>query len=114
MSTYIPVALRRGIRAQFADCCAYCQTAESLSVATFEIDHIIPTSADGETQADNLCLACPSCNRYKSDRQTGVASEPGEVVALFHPQQHRWRDHFAWSADAAEIIPLTPVGVGHN
>ena len=110
MSTYIPVALQRQIRARFADRCASCQTAESLTVATFEIDHILPTSAGGETEADNLCLACPSCNRYKSDRQTGVASELGEAVALFHPQHHRWSAHFVWSADAAEIIALTPVG----
>lgn len=110
MSAYIPAALRRQIRAQFAAHCAYCQTAEALSVATFEIDHIIPRIAGGETESDNLCLACPSCNRYKSDRQTGVPSELGQSVALFHPQHEQWSDHFTWSSDSSEIIALTPTG----
>jgi len=110
VSAYVPTALRRQIRAQFTHCCAYCQTAESLSVAVFEIDHIVPRSAGGETGSHNLCLACPSCNRYKSDRQTGITQERGQAVALFHPQHQLWREHFAWSEDSAEIIALTPTG----
>jgi hypothetical protein len=110
VSTYVPAALRRQIRARFADHCAYCQTAEALTVATFEIDHIIPRVAAGETEFDNLCLACPSCNRYKSDRQTGVSSELGQSVALFHPQREPWSEHFTWSSDSSEIIALTPTG----
>src|SRR4029434_6530046 len=63
MSLYVPAALRRHIRARFLDRCAYCLTAEALIAATFEIEHIIPRSAGGETIFDNLCLACPTCNR---------------------------------------------------
>lgn len=102
--------MRRQIRAQFSNHCAYCQTAESLTVAIFEIDHIIPSNAGGETESDNLCLACPTCNRYKSDRQIGVAPGLGQAVALFHPQHQQWSEHFAWSEDSAEIIALTPTG----
>lgn len=65
MSVYIPVELQRQIRAHFANYCAYCLTAESLTVTIFEFEHIMPRSAGGETVFDNLCLACPSCNRYK-------------------------------------------------
>jgi hypothetical protein len=110
VSAYVPTALRRQIRAQFAHHCAYCQTAESLTVAMFEIDHIISRSTGGETESHNLCLACPSCNRYKSDRQTGVAQELGQSVALFHPQHQQWSEHFAWSENSPEIIVLTPTG----
>jgi 5-methylcytosine-specific restriction endonuclease McrA len=66
MSTYVPADLRRRIRARFADRCAYCLTAEALVAAIFEIEHIIPRSVGGETVFDNLCLACPTCNRYGS------------------------------------------------
>ena len=45
MSTYVPAALRRRIRARFVDRCAYCRTAEALIAAIFEIEHIIPRSA---------------------------------------------------------------------
>lgn len=49
MSTYIPAALRRRVRARFVDRCAYCLTAEVLIAAIFEIEHVIPRSAGGET-----------------------------------------------------------------
>jgi hypothetical protein len=45
MSVYIPAELRRQVREQFANCCAYCHTAEELTVAVFEIDHILPIAA---------------------------------------------------------------------
>jgi len=31
-------------------------------------------------------------------------------VPLFHPRQHRWRDHFSRSEDFTEIIGLPPTG----
>lgn len=110
MSAYIPVDLQRQIRDRFLNCCAYCYTAEVLTVTTFEFEHIIPRSAGGETVFENLCLACPSCNRYKATRQTAVDPITGESVSLFHPQRQVWEEHFRWNDDATEIIGLTPVG----
>lgn len=49
MSVYIPVEVKREIRNYFADCCAYCRTAEALTVTNFEFEHIIPLFAGGET-----------------------------------------------------------------
>ena len=110
MSTDIPVALRRRIRARFVDRSAYGLTAEALIAATFEIEHIIPHSAGGETVFDNLCLACPTCNRCKASRQTAVAPLLGHTVSLFHPQHQLWEQHFLWNADATIILDLTPIG----
>jgi HNH endonuclease len=110
MSSYISVRLQRQIRSQFRDCCAYCQTSESLLALTFEFEHIMPTSAGGETQLENLCLACPSCNRFKASRQMGMDSVTGETVRLFHPQLDDWGSHFRWSEDATEIVALTATG----
>jgi 5-methylcytosine-specific restriction endonuclease McrA len=66
MSAYIAVELQRQIRNRFANCCAYCRTAEALTVTTFEFEHITPRSAGGESTLENLCFSCPSCNRYIS------------------------------------------------
>jgi hypothetical protein len=110
VSAYVAAELRRRIRARFADCCAYCRTGESLTVTSFEIEHIIPRSVGGETVFENLCLACPTCNRYKAYRQIAVAPLTGQTVPLFHPQQQQWEDHFAWNEGATEIIGLTPTG----
>lgn len=109
MSAYISVELQRKIREKFADCCAYCRTAEFLTITTFEFEHIIPLSAGGETTFNNLCLSCPSCNRYKASRQTALDEDTQQEVSLFNPQQQLWIEHFAWNEDATEIIPLTPV-----
>ena len=110
MSAYIPVELQRQIRDRFFNTCAYCHTAEALTVTTFEFEHVIPRSAGGQTVFENLCLACPSCNRYKATRQVAVDPITGESVSLFHPHRQQWEEHFSWSEDGTEIIGLTPVG----
>lgn len=110
MSVYVSVELQRKVRAHFAGCCAYCRTAEDLTVSIFEFEHIVPRSAGGETHFENLCLACPTCNRYKAHRQEAPDPATGQTVALFHPHQQSWTDHFTWSEAGTEIIGLTPSG----
>ncbi len=60
MKVYIPVELQRRVRERFANCCAYCRTAEVLTVAIFELEHIVSRSVGGATVFDNLCLSCPT------------------------------------------------------
>lgn len=110
MSAYISVQLQQRVRAAFGDRCAYCQTAEALTVSVFEFDHIIPRSAGGQTTFENLCLACPSCNRYKAAHQTAIDPATEQAVSLFHPQTEKWVDHFAWNADATELEGLSSIG----
>lgn len=110
MSAYVPAALKRLVRVQFANRCAYCLTAEDLTATQFEIEHINPRVAGGETVIANLCLACPMCNRFKSDSSSAADPMTAVRVPLFHPQLQRWPEHFAWSDDATEIVGLSPVG----
>lgn len=110
MSAYVPVDLQRRVREQFGNCCAYCRTAENLTVAIFEFEHVIPRSAGGDTVFENICFACPTCNRYKSSRTVAIDPETMEEVELFHPHQDRWADHFAWNDGATEMIGLTANG----
>jgi hypothetical protein len=110
VSSYVSVKLRRRIRELFEDRCAYCQTAEALMGDIFEIEHIIPRAADGETVFENLCLSCPTCNRYKSDRVSFQQKPSDSKVELFHPQQSVWSNHFRWNDDATELLGVTPIG----
>ena len=110
MRPYVPIALRKSLREQFGDCCAYCRTAEYLTATTFEFEHIVPLSAGGETARGNLCLACPMCNRFKSDSASATDALTQADVPLFHPQRQSWSDHFAWSEDGTEILGLSSVG----
>jgi hypothetical protein len=64
----------------------------------------------GETVLDNLCLACPTCNRCKADRTAARDPATGHEVPLFHPQHDSWTRHFAWSEDGTRIVALTPTG----
>jgi hypothetical protein len=74
------------------------------------VDHVIPEVAGGLTTAENICLACFSCNVAKAAHQ--IADDPltGATVALFHPLRQQWNDHFAWSEDKIRIIGLTACG----
>ena len=49
--------------------CEYCGISQIGQVATFHIDHIVPSVAGGTTTADNLALACVSCFLRKGVRQ---------------------------------------------
>jgi len=85
VSQRIPTGLRERVLAEAGGRCAYCRSAEALLGMTFEVDHIIPQSTGGETNADNLCLSCPSCNRYKAARQMALDPLSGEMTPLYHP-----------------------------
>ena len=110
MSVYVPAELRRQVRAHFRDSCAYCLTPEALTVVIFEFEHILPRSLGGLTSFENLCLSCPTCNRYKSNRTYGSSDEQPRQTALFHPHRDSWNDHFSWNESATELIGLTPTG----
>ncbi|MCP4891540.1 MAG: HNH endonuclease [Planctomycetaceae bacterium] len=108
MTAYVAAELRARVRELFENRCAYCQTAESLTVTVFEIEHIVPRSKGGATMFENLCLACPSCNRYKSDRLVGRL-DTGSECRLFDPHKDSWHDHFGWSIDGTVIVGLTDI-----
>ena len=110
MGVYIPAELRRRVRAQFLQRCAYCQSSETLTVVTFEVEHIIPLSLGGQTDFENLCLACPTCNRHKANRVIGLTDE-GAAARLFYPQCDSWLDHLDWSVNGTEIVGLTEIAV---
>ena len=67
-------------------------------------------AAGGKTRADNLCLACPSCNRYKAAHQTAVDPVTSENIALFHPRSDTWEKHFRWAENSSILEGLSPTG----
>jgi len=106
----IPDELREFVVRRADARCEYCQTPMWLTGIPHEIDHIIPRSKQGATTEDNLCLACSSCNGYKHVKTHDVDPETQQSVALFHPRQQEWNQHFAWSEDGSQILGLTLCG----
>ncbi len=94
--------LRQQVESRAGGYCEYCRMNQSLQGATFHIEHITPQSQGGADDFENLALACPSCNLHKSDRTQAVDVESGMQVALFHPRQHDWSEHFLWDDYAIE------------
>jgi hypothetical protein len=76
----------------------------------FTIDHVLPQSAGGSDDADNLALACRNCNERRGNRFEGRDPETAEVVPLFNPRCYRWADHFVWDIARLRIVGCTSTG----
>jgi len=107
---HISPDLRRRVAETARHRCGYCLTSQRVIGPLLEVDHIMPESRGGLPAEDNLWLACPLCNRYKSDRIEAVDPETGEMTLLFNPRTQRWRDHFVWIEEGAVIQGITATG----
>lgn len=103
-------AERDAVTRRAAGCCEYCRSQARFSPAPFSVEHIVPRARGGTDDPENLALACQGCNNRKYTDVAGIDPVTGESVPLFHPRLQAWEAHFAWSADSALIIGLTPVG----
>jgi len=108
--TYIPKDLRLRIAEEARHRCGYCLTQEVLVGAPMEVDHLVPEALGGQTEAENLWLACSLCNDHKGDRVAALDPETGVVVRLFNPRGQLWVDHFAWTQEGERIVGRTPIG----
>jgi hypothetical protein len=107
---YIPVELKKQVFNRARGICEYCYSQAKFSPNNFEIEHIIPVSREGATTAENLALACPSCNSYKSNKIEAIDPVSNQIASLFHPRQMQWSDHFTWSDDTTMMIGKSPTG----
>jgi hypothetical protein len=106
-------AERAAIEERAGHRCEYCRLPTRGQVATFPVDHPVPQSSGGQTEWENLALACPHCNGHKWAHTTGRDPLTGETVPLFNPRRDRWEDHFRWSEmDGAILEGRTPCGRG--
>jgi hypothetical protein len=110
MSSYIPADLRRQVRSDARERCGYCLSPERLLGIALEVEHLVPESAGGETERENLWLACRRCNALKADRCSATDPLTSQITPLFDPRHGIWNEHFRWSPDGTRIIGLTPSG----
>ena len=75
----------------------------------FNIDHIISKKHGGGDKAENLCLSCADCNRYKGSNLAGVDPLTDDVTRLFNPRRDTWDEHFSIYPDGA-LAGRTPEG----
>jgi hypothetical protein len=94
MTTYIPDALRREVTERAGERCEYCRVHQEDRLFAHEIDHIYAEKHSGQSQSENLSLACAECNRFKGSDLCSFDSVTQTVVSLFHPRREQWSDHF--------------------
>ena len=109
---YIPPSTRARVREQSGDLCGYCHAPQRIVWGTLELDHLVPSSRGGSNAEVNLWTACSICNSFKSDHESVVDPETGQITPIFNPRIDSWNDHFRWDFDGARILGRTPTGRG--
>lgn len=105
---YIPVPMRRLVRARAGERCEYCLIPETYTLAAHWVDHIVAEKHGGQTEESNLALSCVLCNQHKGTDLTSIDQQSGQIIPLFHPRRDVWAGHFRLVG--ARIEPLTPTG----
>ncbi len=90
---------KRSVAERAGYCCEYCRSQLRFSPDPFSVEHIVPRTAGGDDDTDNLALACQGCNNRKYTSTEAVDPVTGRTVPLYHPRRQRWSEHFAWSDD---------------
>ncbi len=109
-SERVSAAQRRTIASRAKNLCEYCRCPEEFSPDSFTVEHIKPRQAGGETIAENLAWSCFGCNGRKHTKTSHCDPETKLEVALFHPRQQLWSEHFSWNDDFTKVIGKTPCG----
>jgi len=97
----------------FQQMCGYCGKDRKVLLKQFQIDHFAPKSKFPEKKNvyENLVLACPQCNRLKSDKWIGENSEvsnDGEK-GFVDPATEEYNEHL-FREDSGKIMYKTEVG----
>jgi hypothetical protein len=106
--TYIPVEIRRLVTDRAGGYCEYCRMNVSDRLLPFQIDHVIAEKHGGDTEADNLCVACFRCNSFKGSDIASIDPLTKQATFLFNLRKQAWDLHLRLSD--AFIEPLTPEG----
>lgn len=106
----IKAALKNQVKHRAKGCCEYCWSQHEFSPDSFVIEHIIPSSKGGTSEAENLAYSCQGCNNHKYNHTHSLDIITGELSCLFNPRQDTWSEHFRWNEDYSEIIGVSPTG----
>jgi hypothetical protein len=104
----LSASIERQVRRRAREICEYCRFPQALFRLPFEIEHIVARKHQGTDALDNLCLACPYCNRFKGPNIAGVDPVTEQITRLFNPRTDEWHEHFRWEGPV--LFGLTAIG----
>ena len=99
------VELRGGRR------CEYCRAPQPATGVRYHLD-VFPQSLGGTDDLDNLALACPTCNYYKSNHLLGIDEDGVTGRPLFNPRKDQWHEHFEYDLTTLRLKGKTAQGKG--
>ena len=94
MSRYVSEAKRKTVVTRAKNCCKYCQLHQFDAFQKHQIEHIIALKHGGNSDLDNLALACTDCNFHKGTDLSTMLLPDKELIRLFNPREHLWEEHF--------------------
>jgi hypothetical protein len=100
--------LKAEVRQRAACRCEYCHFPDHYAELPFQVDHIISQQHGGPTVLENLAWSCLRCNKYKGPNLSGVDCKVNQVVRLFNPREHIWKEHFTW--DGPSLLGSSSTG----
>ena len=92
--------------------CEYCRAPQPVTGIRYHVEHVFPESLGGTDEIDNLALACPTCNFYKSNHLLGIDEEGLAGRPLFNPRKDRWQEHFEFDSASLRLKGKTPEARG--
>jgi hypothetical protein len=102
-------SVRQLVRERAGNRCEYCRVPQRFGTTIrFHVEHIRPRQHGGNDEAENLALACPTCNWNKGPNMSSVDPKTDRPTSLFNPRIDLWKEHFALVG--FEIVGLTIVG----
>lgn len=109
MSRYVSESLRTKVENRANEICEYCLITIEDTYFGGEIDHIISLKHRGQTEFENLALACQPCNRSKGSDLGSLSEYSKFLVRFFNPRTDKWSEHFRLNPNG-EIEFLTEIG----
>ena len=109
MSRYVSQNLRTQVELRAGGICEYCRIHIEDTYFGGEIDHIISRKHRGQTEFENLALACQPCNRNKGSDLDSLSESSKNLVRFFNPRTDKWGEHFRANLNG-EIESLTEIG----
>ena len=100
------VELRAGHR------CEYCLAPQPVTGIRYHLEHVFPQSLGGTDDLDDLALACPTCNYYKSNHLLAIDEEGVAGRPLFKPRKDRWHERFEFDSGTLSLKGKTAQGKG--
>ncbi|HBJ86530.1 MAG TPA: hypothetical protein DDZ88_22280 [Verrucomicrobiales bacterium] len=87
----LPDSLRWQVIERAGNRCEYCGLSQEGQEAVFHVDHIHPVKLAGQTELENLALACVSCSLRKGARVSAEDPAGGDFVRGWRGSQESAR-----------------------